>query len=130
LTAAKLLWFMAADQTYDASQRDMIVQTLLDRLAKDDDRSVRLVVIDTLACFPHRPIPTALIGAVGEDDFAVKRAAERALVTLTGTTHRYDAVAWREWLAAADDPFKDAGAISPEVLDVEKKRWWQWGWEW
>ncbi len=128
--AAKLLLHIVGSGWYDESQRDAIVQTLLDRLAKDDDREVRLTVIDTLACFPHRPIPTALIATLEEDDYALKHAAERALTRLTGTTHDHDPAAWRQWLASTDDPFKNAGALEPDDLEVKKKRWYQWGWDW
>ena len=109
---------------------DSIVQTLLDRLGKDPDRNVKLSVIETLAHFPQRPVAGALIDAMDSDDYAIKHAAERSLVALTGTTHDHDAAAWRQWLAATDDPFKDAGKLSPDSLEPRKKRWWERGWEW
>ncbi|MBN2563004.1 MAG: hypothetical protein JXQ75_18935 [Phycisphaerae bacterium] len=125
--AAKLLLFIVDARAYDESQRRRIVQTLLDRLADDDDRNVKLTVIDTLAYFKERPIPTALIGAMEEGDYAVKHAAERALIALTGTRHYHDPVAWRTWLDATENPFENAGAIPPEELEVKEKRWWQRG---
>jgi len=124
--ATKLLLVIVNDMTYDESQREQIVKTLLDRLARDDDRNVRLTAIDTLAYFAQRPIPSALIDVIEEDDFTLKHAAEQALITLTGTTHHHDPLAWRRWLAAADDPFSNAGEIPPESLQAKSKPRWEW----
>lgn len=128
--AAKLLEYHVDQGRYDPEQIDLVVQALLGRLAKDSDRNVKLAVIETMAYFSRRPIPGALIDALQTDDYAVKHACERALITLTGVTHNHDAAAWRAWLAATDDPFKNAGQLSPDDLEPPKKRWWERGWDW
>lgn len=129
--AAKVLLAVVNDYRYQDSQRAEIVKTLLDRLSKDDDRNVRLTVIDTLAYFAEQPIPWALADAMQEDDFAQQSAAERALICLTGVTHHHDPAAWKKWLSSTQDPFEKAGQ-TPESLQASDKprRWfWDWGWD-
>ncbi len=127
--AAKLLWAIVDAQSYDETQRQQIVDMLLERLAWDEDRNLRLTAIDTLAYFAQRPIPTALIGVMEEDDFTVKRAAEEALIALTGKTHHHDPIAWREWLDSTDDPFAGAGTTPPDLLQVKSAPRWEWPWD-
>jgi hypothetical protein len=127
--AAKLLLTIVDSQSYDETQRQQIVDTLLERLAWDDDRNVRLTAIDALAYFAQRPIPTALIGVMEEDDFTAKHAAEEALIALTGKTHHHDPIAWREWLGATDDPFAGAGTAPPDLLQVKRAPRWEWPWD-
>jgi len=126
--AAKLLLGVAREGGYEESQREEIVKTLLDRVAKDQDRLVRLTIIDTLAFFPQNPIPAALVDVMEtEDDFALQHAAEKSLVVLTGTTHHHDAEAWRKWLAETPDPFEHSGEIPAELAtENNKKSAWQW----
>jgi len=128
--AAKLLKNIVETQGVEESQREEMTRTLLDRLAKDDERNARLMVIETLAYVRQRPVVVALIDALETDDYAIKHAAERSLVLLTGASHNHDTEAWRQWLAQTDDPCKDAGAVSPDTVEVKKKRWWEHGWDW
>ncbi|HKQ47464.1 MAG TPA: HEAT repeat domain-containing protein [Phycisphaerae bacterium] len=125
--AAKLLLQIVRDYTYDESQRPPIIRALLDRLARDTDRNVRLTTIETLAYFAERPIPEALVDAMDGDDFAIQHAAEESLIALTGHTHNHDAKAWRKWLADAQDPFENAGQI-PEGSAVKSSAWGEWPW--
>jgi hypothetical protein len=107
--AAKVIFTIVDDQRYTESQREEIVKALLERLSKDDDRNVRLTAIDTLAYFAQQPIPWALVEVLLEEDFALQNAAERALIAMTGVTHRRDAAAWKKWLGSTKDPFEKAG---------------------
>jgi HEAT repeat protein len=123
--AAKMLLGIVRESAYDDPQREEIAQTLLDRLARDDDRSVRLTVIDTLAYFPQSPVPAALVDVIElEDDFTLQHAAETALIAVTGTTHHHDAEAWRQWLAETKNPFEHAGDIPEDSLPRKSKPWW------
>ncbi len=128
--AAKALRVIAEAGAHDASQREVIIETLLDALSQDEERNVKLTAINTLGQFAHRPVPIALINAMEADDFSIKSAAERALITLTGTTHDHDPAAWRLWLASTEDPFANAGMLSPEAMQAKSKPRWEWPWEW
>lgn len=127
--AAKLLQRIVQDSAYDSSQRPDIVRTLLDRLARDRDRNVRLTAIETLVYFPEPPVAHALVDVLAEeDDYALQHAAEMSLVALTGRTFNGDPRAWRQWLSESEDAFANAGAM-PEELRVEKSPpVWEWPW--
>ena len=128
--AAKLLLAIIHNYTYEEAQRGQIVQVLLERVARDKDRNVRLTSIDALSYFAQEPIPSALIDVMEqEEDFALQHAAESALITLTGHTHHHDAKAWRKWLAQNPDPFKDMGQTPPELQSADSKGIrWEWPW--
>jgi len=103
--ATKLLKAVAESQAFEAGQRREIVEALLERLAVDGDRGVRLATIEALAYFSEDRVLNALIGAMErEEDFAVQHAAEKSLIMLTGTTNEHDAAAWRAWLASRRAP--------------------------
>ncbi len=125
--ASKVLLGIIRDYTYQESQRDQIVKTLLNRLARDTERSVRMTSIEALSYFAERDVPPALIDVLGEDDFALQHAAEEALIALTGQTHDHDAKAWRKWLAETKDPFAQSGQI-PEGASAKKSVWGEWPW--
>jgi hypothetical protein len=125
--AAKVLLAVVRDYKYQESERPQIVKTLLDRVARDSDRNVRLTVIETLAYFAEAPVPTALVDAMEEEDFAVQYAAEQSLIALTGETHDHDAKAWRKWLAETKDPFAKAGEI-PKGASAKRSVWGEWPW--
>lgn len=124
--AARLLLEIVDRYAYDELQRSKIVDVLLDRLRNDPDRAVRLTSIDTLAYFAQRPIPSVLIGVMESDDFAVRHAAEQALIALTGVTRHHDPDAWRAWLADQDDPFEHAGETPAELARDGGHHWWPW----
>lgn len=126
--AAKVLLAVVQSGGYDESQRMGIVDLLLDRLARDNNRNVRLAVIETLGYFAQAPVPESLVDAMETDDFAVKQAAESSLIALTGHTHQHDPQAWREWLAATPDPFMDAGKVPPELEAGSSSRRIRWEW--
>lgn len=95
--AAKLLLVILRDGLYDETQREGIIRALLHGAAKDSDRNVRLAALDGLGHLPDRQVFFTLVDLLETEDFAVKRAAEESLIALTGTTHDYDAAAWRRW---------------------------------
>ncbi len=125
--AAKLLLVVVRDFSYQESQRPQIVKTLLDRLARDPDRNVRLTAIETLSYFAETPIPGALVDALEDEDFAIQNAAEQSLIALTGHTHDHDARAWRKWLSETKDPFAEAGQ-TPAGASAKSSKWGEWPW--
>lgn len=127
--AAKLVLFVIERYSYEESQRGKIVQVLLERMAVDKDRNVRLTAMEALSYFPEPPIPSALVDVMEEDDFALQHAAERALIALTGQTHHHDPKAWRKWIAETPDLFKDMGRTPPEIQSANTKTIrWEWPW--
>lgn len=128
--AAKALRQLVGDQAYEEPQRGEIIGTLLDRLARDGDRNVRLMLVDAMAYFQESQLLSALIDAMEEDDFAFRHAAERSLIALTGRTHHHNPVAWRAWLTSTDAPFAGAGTTPPELQQAKSKPRWEWPWEW
>jgi HEAT repeat protein len=123
--AAKVLNVMAAAQIDNKTQEQEILKLLLDRLGKETDRNVRLEYIDTLAMFPQRPVPETLVDTLGEEDFAISRAAEKSLIALTGVTHHQNPQQWRDWLAKNENPFAHAGEV-PAEAEVKSKSNWDW----
>lgn len=126
--AIRLLARIVDRHTYEESQRPGIVRCLLERAKLDADRNVRLTAIDTLAYFAEQPIPGSLVECLESDDFAVRNAAEKSLIALTGATNQHDADAWRSWLAAHPDPFAEAGRSPPELENrkTAERSWWPW----
>ena len=124
--AARLLLETSELAAYDDAQQGEIVSALLEALRQDPERNVRLTVIDALAYHRKREVLEGLIAVVGEEDFAVKRGAEKSLIALTGTTQRYDAEAWTKWLAETPEPFARAGESPTGMQAAGDKSWWGW----
>ncbi len=95
--AAKLLRVILRDGLYDETQRAAITRVLLDRAAREPDRNARLAALEGLGHLPDRQVFYTLVDLLEAEDFAIKHAAEKALINLTGTTHDHDAAAWRRW---------------------------------
>jgi len=125
-SAAKNLLAIIDRYLYAESQRKEIVDCLLERLSKDDDRNVRLVVIDALAYFAEAPIPPALVAAMRVDDYSVQHACEKSLISLTGMSHDHDPDAWSAWLASTPDPFSAAGRLAVQEPPPAKDPLWPW----
>lgn len=106
-SAARLL--LRAAQAGAINDDTKLATAACTQLANEQDHQTRVVLLDALAYIPQRAVLTALIDALRVDDFAERRAAEGALVRLTGHTHAYDADAWQSWLATTNDPFAQAG---------------------
>lgn len=126
--AIRLLARIVDRHTYEELQRPDIVRCLIERAKSDVDRNVRLTAIDTLAYFAEQPIPSCLVECLDSDDFAIRNAAEKSLIALTGATHQHDADAWRTWLASHPDPFAEAGKSPPELQNrkTAERSWWPW----
>lgn len=126
--AARVLYAIAARRSGgdDTSPPSDIVSTLIEVSKSEPDHRVRISVIDTLGYYHDRSVPPALVDLLGDDDFAIRRAAESSLVALTGVTHHYDADAWRSWLAKTSDPFANAGQTPPGWNDTGDKPKWDW----
>lgn len=124
--AAQLLQEIVSRGGYEESQRQEIVDMLIDKAKGDTDRNVRLTAIDTLAYFAQNPVPTVLVDIMeAEEDYALQHATELALISLTGHTHHHDAKAWRKWLEETKDPFVAAGLPPEDSAGGERSRW-QW----
>lgn len=128
-SAARLLLKVVHDYAYREDQRREIIDTLVERLPIERDVNVRLTLVDTLGYFPEREAAMALIDAMNGDGFAIRHAAEMALVSMTGVTHHHDPEAWRRWFNQTSGPFAKRGDI-PEEMKVERpKPRWDWlGW--
>lgn len=126
--AMRLLARIVDRHTYEESQRPEIVRCLMDRARNEPDRNVRLTAIDTLAYFAESQIPPCLVECLESEDFAVRNAAEKSLIALTGATNQHDPDAWRGWLASHPDPFADAGKSPPELESrkSEGRSLWPW----
>ena len=126
--AIRLLAVIVDRHTYQEPQRPDIVRCMMERAGTDADRNVRLTAIDTLAYFAEPQIPGCLVECLDADDFAIRNAAEKSLIALTGATNQHDADAWRTWLAAHPDPFAGAGKSPPELENrkTAEKPWWPW----
>ncbi len=124
--AARLLHLVVRDFAFREVQREEIVGTLIERLPAEQDRKVRLSMIETLGYFPERRVLVALVDALEDEDFAIQHAAEMSLVGLTGVTHDHYPEAWRKWLAETSEPFARAGEIPPELRVQRSKPMWDW----
>ena len=104
-------------------QRQAAPALLIAMLETENDRQIRIAVIEGLGLHPDRRVLTPLIGSLRNEDFAVADAAERSLIALTGVTHDYDADAWARWVAEASDPFEKAGQV-PVTTRPAGPTWW------
>ncbi len=126
-SAARLLLAFMDERILDADQRKTTLDVVLQHLKVEDDRTVRLSLIDTLAYFSDQQSVKALIDQLDDEDYAIQHAAELALVSLTGVTHHHDSAAWRQWLNDTPDPFAQAGQIPEEMQANREKPKWDWG---
>lgn len=124
--AARVLYAVAIKRGDAAAESTAVVATLIEASHRDPDHRVRVTVLDTLGFYRERSVPPALVDALDDEDFAIRRAAESSLVALTGVTHRYDADAWRAWLAKTADPFANAGQTPDGWDHSEEKPKWDW----
>ena len=93
--------------------RDTACEVYIKLLESDPARSVKIVATEALGHFKDRRVFRPLFAALRNKDFAIADAAERSLITLTGVRHDYDAETWEKWVAAAPDPFANAGHVPP-----------------
>ncbi|MFH0981557.1 MAG: HEAT repeat domain-containing protein [Planctomycetota bacterium] len=87
-------------------------------------RDVRIAAARLLRHFRDRAVLTTLIDALEQRDFGVVYHSERSLMHLTGQSFDYAAAGWRQWLAATDDPFEQAGRLDAELYPKEPN-WWE-----
>jgi hypothetical protein len=107
---------------------DRIRETAVRLLQTDPSRDVRVCGAQMLGYLPNADALEALIAALEQRDFGVVYECERSLMRLTGTTHGHDPRAWRQWLAATDAPFADAGRLDRR-LDSRPKNWLARAWD-
>ncbi|MFQ5430548.1 MAG: HEAT repeat domain-containing protein [Phycisphaerae bacterium] len=124
--AARLLHAAVDADAYREEQEEEIIQTLLQRVPKEEDVNVRLALIETMGCLPDRRVLPVLIDALERENFAEQHAAELALVALTGVSHQHYAEAWRKWLSETPDPFEHMGEIPAEMQAKKSKPRWDW----
>ena len=120
------LVMIVSAQAHDAEMAERIARHRADRSGAWTTVEAPLNLAEALATLPpDRPV---LVDCLEAEDFAVRHAAERSLITLTGATHNHDADAWRSWLAAHPDPFAEAGKTPPEIAQQKptNKTLWPW----
>ncbi len=121
--AASALLALESEQLLEENQRREALDVFLKLSETGSERNVRLVALEALGHFQERRVFSPLIAALREPDFGYAERAERALISLTGTTQSFDADAWEKWLASTADPFANAGQ-EPEVVRQEGPTWW------
>lgn len=121
-SAAQLLHVAVRTGAFADSQRERIIDTLIQRIDKERDQHARLAMIETLGYFPEQRVLGPLVGVLPEDNFTYRHAAEVSLARLTGVTHEYDADAWKSWLASVDDPFASGGRVPEALLRKSKSK--------
>jgi HEAT repeat protein len=111
-TASTLL-AMERKGVLKGDERDTARDVFIKLLESDPSRCVKIVSTEALGRFKDRRVFHPLFVALRDKDFAIADAAERSLIALTGVRHDYDADAWEKWVAAAPDPFANAGHLPP-----------------
>lgn len=103
---------LSAADAVPEMQRERTFETLIERLAVDPNRHVRIAAARALGEYARPQAVEALIGGLRDDDFAVVYQCEDSLVRLTGHTHSADVTAWQAWYADhRDDLFAMRGHI-------------------
>jgi len=110
------------------SNGDAVRTTAIRLLGNDPSRDVRIVAAELLGSFQEREVLDALIAALDQRDFGVVYECERSLMRITGQSHDYDPVAWRQWLQQADNPFADAGRLD-DKLSRRQPNWFRRTWD-
>lgn len=122
--ATDVLAVFALEGKLDAAQRGVVRDILLDRLANDRERHVRVAAAYGLGAYRERGVLEALIAALRDEDFAVAGACETSLVALTGETHACNAREWEAWLkSSGGDPFARAGQVPESRRKPYDGRW-------
>lgn len=94
------------------SSLDKARDTLLDRLAHDTHRHVRIAAARGLAYHQSDASVRGLIAGLRDADFTAVHQCEESLIRLTGVTHNCSAIKWEDWLAAnGSELFARAGQI-------------------
>lgn len=107
-----------------ADKRDAVRDTLLDRLAADEDKHVRAAAGRGLAFYPTDAVLKALILGLRDEHFTVAYACEGSLVHLTGVTHDCNASAWDGWYESnRSNLFAKAGQIPDSRRPKYTNRW-------
>lgn len=73
------------------------VRPLIAALRDDEDLDVRLAAAMALGQYRERAVFDALVGALNDRDFGVRKAAARSLATLTGQDMGTDGTRWLAW---------------------------------
>lgn len=105
-------------------KRDITRDTLVDRLAADEEKSVRIVASRGLGYFPTESVLKALINGLRDEHFTVAHECESSLIRLTGETHQCNAGEWDAWLEAnRAQPFAKAGNVPESRRPKYTNRW-------
>jgi len=107
----------------DGPQREIAREVCIKLVESDPARNVRIAAASALRGFRHRAVFQPLIRALRDEDFAIADTAEHSLIALTGVTHDYDADAWEQWVARAQNPFENAGR-TPQTTRPAGPTWW------
>jgi hypothetical protein len=76
-------------------------RTLIDHLQNDVYRDVRIACADSLRNYHTAEVTQALVGVLGDKDFAVAWQARQSLALLTGQDFRYNQQGWLAYLSNA-----------------------------
>lgn len=127
-SAARVLHSIAKTSGGETDSKSGVATALENAIRSEPDLQSRITMIDTLGYYRIRSVPSVLVEVLGDEDFAIRRAAESSLVALTGVTHNYDVAAWKAWLAKTRDPFAAAGQTPPGWDEPTQKPTWDWVW--
>lgn len=105
-------------------KRDAVRDTLLDRLASDEDKHVRAAAAGGLGYYPSDDVVKVLIAGLRDEHFTVVHACEGSLVRLTGVTHECNVGAWQAWYETnRSNLFAKAGQIPESRRPRYTNRW-------
>jgi hypothetical protein len=105
----------------DEQYRSAACETLINLLAGDVDRHVRLSAADGLSAFRDPRVLPALVGSLRDRDFGVAFAARKSLTALTDMEFGCDPSAWQQWLDQTAEPFANA----PPPKTPQHRPWWK-----
>ncbi|NQU74770.1 MAG: HEAT repeat domain-containing protein [Planctomycetes bacterium] len=100
-------------------QGESAVEPLSRQARGDPDPAVRVRCVRALRQYKTAPVLGTLIRSLGDEDFAVRRAARSSLVEMTYLDGQYDAKLWRRLIAEKEDPFAPPPA-------KPSRHWWNW----
>jgi HEAT repeat protein len=82
------------------------VEPLLDLLAHDISRDVRIASADALRCYKTDEVAHALVSELNDYDFGVAWQARQSLRLMTAHDFQYSEAQWLNYLAGSRNPFE------------------------
>ncbi len=107
------------------------ISPLINVLRADPDTDVRMAAADALGQYATRAVFDALVGALGDSNYGVVRAARDSLRTLTGYDGGLDPSTWVHWAREQDErlfadqrPYRYQPYVRPPGL-LERAQFWK-----